>query len=116
MIPVAEAMVSFHESRPDGNNQIFVPFCVELFVQETDDDSDSGEEPVKIPVSSPTSSPFINSNPKSLDSEKVTEKLHLAIDYWTEDKSGKQSIKETLRSLGKKNNFVFVTSMSARLK
>ena len=72
-----------------------------MFVQETDDDSDSGEEPVKIPVSSPTSSPFINSNPKSLDSEKATEKLHLVIDYWTEDKSGKQSIKETLRSLGK---------------
>merc|ERR1712228_263336 len=28
-----------------------------------------------------------------------SEKLHLAIDYWTEDKSSKQSIKETLRSL-----------------
>lgn len=109
-IPVAEAMVSFLESRSDGNNQIFIPFCVELLVQETDnDDTDSGDETVKElrQTTSPTSSPFISSNPQSLNSGP-SEKLHLAIDYWTEDKSSKQSIKETLRSLGPWFNQQFI--------
>lgn len=92
-------MVSFFESRSDGNTQIFVPFCVEMFVQETDnDDTDSADEAASRQVTSPTSSPFISSNPQSIHSAQ-SEKLHLSIEYWTEDKSSKQSIKETLRSL-----------------
>ena len=46
---------------------------------------------------SPTSSPFSHGQGQSAYSG--TEKLQLCIDYWSEDKDGKQSAKETLRSI-----------------
>ena len=49
------------------------------------------------PINSPTASPF-NQTPNH-GSYSNSEKLQLCIDYWSEDKEGKQSAKETLRSI-----------------
>ena len=78
MVTFDQIKVSFTESRSDGNSQLFIPFCVELLVQETDNDDTDSDDNSNRQVISPTSSPFITSNQASINSNRKRVKiLHL---------------------------------------
>lgn len=90
-LPVSEAILSLSDQNGDGHQ--IVPFCVELAVLETEDDSDSDDGRF---MTSPTSSPFTSTPGYG---NQHSEKLHVIVDYWLDDKQTKHSIKETLKTL-----------------
>lgn len=92
-LPVSEAMLSLSDVESDGHQ--VVPFCVELAVLETEDDSESDDGRFTM---SPTSSPYVSNGPGL---GQPSEKLNVVVEYWLSDdeKQTKHSIKETLKIL-----------------